>query len=78
MVIDDGCGMEQEELSKITEAFYMVDKSRSRKKGGAGLGLAVSAEIIRLHGGALSFVSEPGQGTCARIFLKGEGAHENA
>lgn len=78
LVIDDGCGMEQEELSKITEAFYMVDKSRSRKKGGAGLGLAVSAEIIRLHGGALSFVSEIGQGTCARIFLKGEGAHENA
>lgn len=75
LVIDNGCGMEKEELDKITEAFYMVDKSRSRKKGGAGLGLAVSVEILRLHGGTLSFISEPGEGTCARVWLKGGDAH---
>lgn len=39
-VEDDGCGMEEEELSRITEAFYMVDKARSRQQHGAGLGLA--------------------------------------
>lgn len=72
LVIDNGCGMEQEELAKITEAFYMVDKSRSRKKGGAGLGLAVCSEILRLHGGLLEFVSQPGKGTCARIWLRGD------
>lgn len=76
LVIDNGCGMEQEEIPKITEAFYMVDKSRSRKKGGAGLGLSVCSEIIRLHQGLLEFVSQPGQGTCARIWLRGEHGHE--
>lgn len=75
LVIDNGCGMEQAELAKITEAFYMVDKSRSRKKGGAGLGLAVCSEILRLHGGILEFASQPGQGTCARVWLKGEHFH---
>ena len=78
LVIDNGCGMEQEELAKITEAFYMVDKSRSRKKGGAGLGLAVCSEILRLHGGLLEFVSQPGQGTCARVWLRGEYLHAEA
>lgn len=78
LVIDNGCGMEQEELAKITEAFYMVDKSRSRKKGGAGLGLAVCSEILRLHGGLLEFVSQPGQGTCARVWLRGEHLHAEA
>ena len=78
LVIDNGCGMEQEELAKITEAFYMVDKSRSRKKGGAGLGLAVCSEILRLHGGLLEFVSQPGQGTCARVWFRGEYLHAEA
>ncbi len=49
-VKDTGRGMTDEELERITEAFYRVDKSRSRKQGGAGLGLALCKEIVRLHG----------------------------
>lgn len=71
-VADSGLGMEKEELKKITEAFYMVDKSRSRASGGAGLGLAICSEIARLHGTQLEFESEVGKGTTVRIRLKGE------
>lgn len=62
-VRDDGCGMEEEELSRITEAFYMVDKARSRKQHGAGLGLALADRIARIHGSELEFRSIKGQGT---------------
>ena len=68
-VEDNGCGMEQEELSRITEAFYRVDKSRSRRQGGAGLGLALCRKIVGLHHGSIAFYSEPGQGTCVTIEL---------
>ena len=70
-VADTGKGMAPEELARITEPFYMVDKSRARAQGGAGLGLALCAEIVQLHGGTLDFESAPGQGTCARVHLKG-------
>lgn len=49
IVRDEGKGMEKTEIDKITQAFYMVDKSRSRKEGGAGLGMTLCQEIIRLH-----------------------------
>ena len=62
-VRDNGCGMEEEELSRITEAFYMVDKARSRKQHGAGLGLALADRIARIHGSGLEFGSRKGQGT---------------
>lgn len=62
-VRDDGCGMEEEELSRITEAFYMVDKARSRKQHGAGLGLALADRIARIHGSRLEFRSIKGRGT---------------
>ncbi len=62
-VRDDGCGMEEEELTRITEAFYMVDKARSRKQHGAGLGLALADRIARIHGSELEFHSTKGQGT---------------
>ena len=68
-VQDTGKGMPVEELSRITEAFYMVDKSRARRQGGAGLGLSICAEIIKKHGGDLSFQSIPGKGTLARVWL---------
>ncbi len=62
-VKDNGCGMEEEVLSRITEAFYMVDKARSRKQHGAGLGLALADRIAGIHGSELVFESEIGVGT---------------
>ena len=56
-ISDNGCGMPKEEISKITEAFYRVDKSRSRKQGGVGLGLALC--------------SQPGKGTTVIITIGG-------
>ena len=70
-VRDHGRGMKKEELSKITEPFYMIDKSRSRAQNGAGLGLALCQRIAELHGTQLQYESEIGKGTTVRIFLKG-------
>lgn len=70
-ISDNGKGMEKKELSRITEAFYMVDKSRARSQGGAGLGLSICAQIIELHSGELSFQSEVNKGTTVFIKLGG-------
>ena len=61
---DDGRGIPPAELSRITEAFYMVDKSRSRKRHGAGLGLALVERIARIHGAQLHIESDGRTGTC--------------
>lgn len=71
-IIDNGKGIPTNELTRITEAFYMVDKSRSRAKGGAGLGLAICQKIITLHGGALEFNSIEGSGTQVYVHLKNQ------
>ena len=52
-----------------TEPFYMVDKSRSRRQGGAGLGLALCQRIAQLHGSRLDFISQPGTGTSVTFTL---------
>ena len=70
-ISDNGCGMPKEEISKITEAFYRVDKSRSRKQGGVGLGLALCKEIVRIHHGDMEFISQPGKGTTVMITIGG-------
>ncbi|MCQ2416829.1 MAG: HAMP domain-containing histidine kinase [Oscillospiraceae bacterium] len=63
IVEDFGCGIPREEIDRITDAFYMVDKSRSRKSGGAGLGLALVKLILQHHGMSLRIESTLGAGT---------------
>jgi two-component system phosphate regulon sensor histidine kinase PhoR len=68
-VRDAGCGIAAEHLSRIFERFYRVDKGRSRKLGGTGLGLAIVKHIAQAHGGRVSVVSAPGQGSTFTIHL---------
>ena len=66
--IDDvKSGFIKEYLPRITEPFYMVDKSRSKKQGGAGLGLAIAQRIASAHGAALTAESIPGEFTAIKI-----------
>lgn len=71
-VKDYGTGIPAEECKKIMEAFYMVDKSRSRSKNGAGLGLALCTEILKLHGSELMVESTLGEGSCFGFILQYE------
>ena len=73
-VTDDGCGIPADSIKRITEPFYMVDKSRTRKAGGAGLGLALCDEIAHLHGSRLIINSTPGIGTTVSVVFDAEGA----
>lgn len=69
-VRDKGCGIPREEIERVTEAFYMVDKARSRKAGGCGLGLALCSRIAGLHNARLLIDSEPGKGTCVTVLFE--------
>ena len=64
---DNGKGIPPEEIDRITEAFYMVDKSRSRKQHGAGLGMALVARIAQIHRARLKVESDGRSGTTVRI-----------
>jgi len=68
-VEDKGCGIPEDQLSKILEPFYMVDKSRARSKGGAGLGLALCKRIAEVHGGDILVSSVLGEGTKISILV---------
>ncbi len=68
---DNGRGIPKESLEHLTEAFYRVDKSRSRAQGGAGLGLTLCSKIAEIHGGALHIESVVGQGTMVSVILRG-------
>ena len=72
-IVDNGRGIPKEEISRITEAFYMVDKSRSRKEGGAGIGMALCQKIIQLHNGKLDIDSRLGEGTVIKVVFPIEG-----
>lgn len=68
-VRDSGRGIPQEAISRIFEPFYMVDKSRSKKHGGSGLGLALAKKIADAHGAELEVSSAPREGTTVKVLL---------
>lgn len=75
-VQDEGCGIPEEEIRRVTEPFYMIDKSRSRKQGGAGLGLSLCSQIARLHDSTLEIQSAPGEGSRIGMRISATGLEE--
>jgi len=71
-IADTGCGIRAEQLPRIFDRFYRVDKSRSSR--GAGLGLAIALEIAHSHGGTIEVTSEIGRGTTFTVWLPGPDA----
>jgi signal transduction histidine kinase len=67
-IIDDGIGIPEEEISYIFEPFYRVDRSRSKKTGGYGLGLSLCRKIIEAHGGTIAMENNPDRGT--KVIIK--------
>jgi signal transduction histidine kinase len=63
-VRDNGVGIPDIDLPNLFEPFYRVDRSRSRKTGGYGLGLSICKRIMEAHGGSISVTSNPGRGSC--------------
>jgi two-component system phosphate regulon sensor histidine kinase PhoR len=62
-VTDNGIGIDEQHIARLTERFYRVDKSRSRETQGTGLGLAIVKHVLLRHGGKLSIRSVPGKGS---------------
>ena len=65
--MDSGIGIPQEDIDRIFERFYRVDKSHSREIGGTGLGLAIAKKAIAMHKGAVKVHSAVGEGTSFTI-----------
>ena len=68
-VKDFGVGIPSEDLEKVFEPFYRVDKSRTKETGGYGLGLSLCREIMKAHGGTIFLASAPGQNTTVTLIF---------
>ena len=68
-VSDNGCGIPEESLSKVTSPFFRVDEARKREYGGAGLGLTLCKQIAEAHGATMTIESEFGRGTTIKILF---------
>ncbi len=69
IIRDEGKGIPESEIEHLQEAFYMVDKSRARKEGGAGLGMTLCREIVNVHGAKWEIKSKVGKGTTVTILF---------
>jgi two-component system, OmpR family, sensor histidine kinase VicK len=76
-ISDEGIGIPKENIRKIFDRFYRVDKARTRKLGGTGLGLAIAMEMVNAHGGAIWATSEEGKGTEISFSLPYEESEED-
>lgn len=68
-VRDTGQGIAPEDLPRIFDHFYRADKSRSRKSGGTGIGLAIVKQLVETHAGRVLVDSKPGEGSCFKVLL---------
>ncbi|MBE5865922.1 MAG: ATP-binding protein, partial [Lachnospiraceae bacterium] len=68
-VEDNGCGMTKEQVKRVREPFYRVDKARSREAGRTGLGLALCSQIVEYHNARMEIQSEIDKGTIITILF---------
>jgi two-component system sensor histidine kinase VicK len=76
-VEDTGIGIPEEDIARVFDRFYRVDKARTRESGGTGLGLSITNEIISLHSGEIRVESKPGSGTSVTVILPRDGGCED-